>query len=123
MANTENVLKALKEKKQQNINSFKSKKVKNNANVIQTMVYYALLALVFASLKMYIEHLFYSTSKKYFPSFPLSPSLVLSYVGLINAAATSVFSVLLLFALKKGKTKQIIIYSIMLLFCFIGMFS
>lgn len=122
MANTETVLKALKEKKQQNINSFKSKGIKNNANAIQTMVYYALLALVFASLKVYIEHLLYNISKKHFPSFPLSPSLVLSYVSLMNAAATSAFAILLLFALKKEKTKQIIIYSIMLLFCFIGMF-
>lgn len=122
MANSENVLKALKEKKQQNINSFKSKKSTKNPEAVQAMIYYALLALVLGSFKVYVEHLILKISKHHFPSFPLPPSLVSSYTGLFNALATCVLSVLLMFALKKGKTKQMIMYSIMLLFCFIGMF-
>jgi len=122
MSNPENVLKALKEKKQQNIDSFKRKAPSKKPNAIQAMAYYALLALVIGCFKAYAEHLILKISKNHFPSFPLPPSLVSSYTELFNAVATSVLAVLLLFALKKGKTKQIIIYSIMLLFCFIGMF-
>lgn len=122
MTSPENVLKALREKKQQNINSFKAKKVSENKAAVKAIIYYALLAIVFGTFKLYMEHILYKISKSHFPSFPLSPSLVLSYTSLFNALATIICAALLMSAAKKEKTKQTVMAFILGVFCFIGMF-